>query len=533
MKHTALKTLAAAIAAGMLSAQPAASESVLRIAMTAADVPTTTGMPNNGFEGMRFLGYPVFEPLIDWDLSSVDKPADLRPGLATSWEVDPEDPTKWIFKLRKGVKFHDGTTFDADDVIWNMERFWDKDSPQFEQAGAALTQARNPLVESWRKIDDYTVEITTKYPASYFPYFICLMLIASPDQFEAVGGDWNAYAKAPMGTGPFQITAVDPRVSVTLSKFDGYWNPDRVAKVDKVKLFPMPESTTRLAALRSGQVDWIEVPPPDAIPGLKGAGFEVVTNAYPHIWPYEFNMLEGSPFADKRVRQAANYAVDREGLVALLNGTAAPAKGLFAPGHPWFGKPKNDYTYDPEKAKALLAEAGYGPDNPVKAKIMISTSGSGQMMPIPMNEYIQQSLAQVGIDLDFEVVEWGTLLVALRNAPFTPPTMNSDALNVSLVTSDYAQFYRYFHSKNASPVSYNWGHFKNDEFDAILDKVEAQFDPESVNEVLPAAHEILVDEAPWLFIVHDLNPRAMSPKVKGFISAQSWFQDLTNVYIEE
>jgi ABC-type transport system substrate-binding protein len=533
MKLPYLTTMAAAALAGLLSAQPAFSESVLRIAMTSADVPTTTGMPNNGFEGMRFLGFPIFEPLVAWDLSSADTPAVLRPGLATSWEADPADPTRWTFNLREGVKFHDGSDFNADAVIWNLERFFDKDSSQFDQSGGAITQARNPLVKSWEKVGDYTIVIVTKYPASYFPYVIAYTLLASPAQFEAAGGDWNAFSKMPSGTGPFQITNVEPRISATLSKFDGYWDPERMAKVDTIKLFPMPEATTRLAALRSGQVDWIEVPPPDAIPGLKSAGFDVVTNTYPHIWPYLFDMMEGSPFADVRVRQAANYAVDREGLVVLLNGTAAPAKGLYPADHPYFGNPENDYKYDPEKAKALLAEAGYGPDNPVDAKIMISTSGSGQMLPIPMNEYVQQSMAKVGINLSFEVVEWGTLLVAFRNAPGSAPTMDANALNVSLVTSDYSYLYRYYHSKNASPVSYNWGHWKNAEFDGILDAVEANFDPAAVDAVMPRAHELIVDEAPWLFIVHDLNPRAMSSKVKGFVSAQSWFQDLTNVSLED
>lgn len=509
-----------------------AQESVLRIAMTAADVPTTTGMPNNGFEGMRFLGYPVFDALINWDLSRSDVPADIRPGLAESWAIDPVDPTRWVFNLRRGVKFHDGSDFDADAVIFNLERFFDDTSPQYDPAGAAITRARNPLLKSWEKIDDFTIALTTHYPASYFPYVICYMLISSPAQYEATGRDWNRFGAAPSGTGPFRITNVQSRVSVELSRFDGYWDETRIPKVDKVRLFPMPEATTRLAALRSGQVDWIEVPPPDAIPGLKNAGFVVVTNTYPHIWPYLFNMKEGSPFADVRLRLAANYAVDREGLAALLNGTAMPAAGLFPKDHPFFGNPEHDFTYDPERAKALLAEAGYGPGNPVTAKVMISTSGSGQMLPIPMNEFIQQSLADVGINLEFEVVEWGTMLVAFRNPPFSPPTMNVHAMNVSLVTSDISYLWRFYHSRNASPVAFNWGHWIKPEFDALLDSIEAEFDSTVIDAVVPRAHEMIVDNAPWLFIVHDLNPRAMSSKVSGFVSAQSWFQDLTTVSIK-
>jgi ABC-type transport system substrate-binding protein len=533
MRKPTIRALAAlAITAAAFSAPAASAESVLRIAMTAADVPSTTGMPNNGFEGMRFLGFPIFEPMIDWDLTRADVPADLRPGLATSWAIDPEDPTRWIFELRRDVKFHDGSDFNADAVIWNLERFFDESKAHYDTAGAAITRSRNPLLAGWEKIDDYTLAITTKYPASYFPYVICYLLIASPSQFEAVGADWNAFSKAPSGTGPFRITDVNSRVSVELARFDDYWNPDRIAKVDRVELFPMPEATTRLAALRSGQVDWIEVPPPDAIPGLEAAGYQVVTNTYPHIWPYLFNLQDGSPFTDKRVRLAANYAVNREGLVALLNGTAQPAAGFFPKTHPYFGEPEHAFTYDPEKAKALLAEAGYGPDNPVTAKVMISTSGSGQMLPIPMNEYLQQSLAEVGINLEFEVVEWGTMLVAFRNAPFTPPTMGVHAMNVSLVTSDLSYLYRFFHSKNASPVAFNWGHWINPEFDAVLDGIEAEFDQAAIDAAAVKAHEMIVDEAPWLFIVHDLNPRAMAPNVNGFVSAQSWFQDLTAVSVE-
>lgn len=535
MKKFTTKSLAAALLLGSVLSSSAAwaDGGTLRIAMTASDVPVSTGMPNNGFEGMRFMGYPIFEPLVDWELSSSDEPAGIRPGLAESWEVDPEDNTRWIFKLREGVTFHDGSAFNADAVIWNIERFFDEESPQFDAGGSAITRGRNPLLDTWEKVDDMTVAITTKYPASYFPYVITYMLISSPTAFEAAGSDWTEFAKAPAGTGPFKITKVTPRVSVELTRNEDYWNEDRVPKLEHVELYPMPESTTRLAALRSGQVDWIEVPPPDAIPGLEAAGFNVVTNSYPHVWPWEFNMMEGSPFEDVRVRQAANYAVNREGLAVLMNGTAMPAKGWFTPDHPLFGEPENEYTYDPEKAKALLAEAGYGPDNPVKAKIMTSTSGSGQMLPVQMNEYLQQSLAEVGFDIELEITEWGSLLVALRNAPGEAATMDSDALNVSFATSDVSWMPKYFHSKNSSPVSYNWGHLEDPELDTIFDEIETTFDEGALDDLITRAHERIVDDAPWLFIVHDLNPRAMSAEVKGFTSAQSWFQDLTSVYMEE
>jgi ABC-type transport system substrate-binding protein len=171
-----LGALVAAIltaAAVALSHETAAAQGgTLRIAMTASDIPTTTGMPNNGFEGMRFLGYPIFEGLTLWDLTRSDTLAGLRPGLAEKWVQDKADPTKWIFSLRRGVKFHDGSDFNADAVVWNSERFYNPQSKQFETQGGAISRARNPLLKAWRKIDDFTVEITESpgEPLSLSPY---------------------------------------------------------------------------------------------------------------------------------------------------------------------------------------------------------------------------------------------------------------------------------------------------------------------------------------------------------------------------
>jgi ABC-type transport system substrate-binding protein len=291
----------------------------------------------------------------------------------------------------------------------------------------------------------------------------------------------------------------------------------------------MAEATTRIAALRSGQVDWIEVPAPDSIPSLKQAGYTVTLWPYPHTYPYCLNTEDGSPFKDVRVRRAMNYAIDREGLCSMLNGIAKPAVGLYPPGNPFFGNPTQHYTHDPDKAKALLAEAGYGPNNPMKAKIMISTSGSGQMLPIPMNEFMQQNFAAVGMQVEFDVVEWGTMLVAIRSDPKSPPSHGDQGVNMSLSSVDPSTMFRYYARDSFSPTNYNWGHFDNQEITDLLKKAQATFNPVEQTNLLAKAHGLIVDEAPWLFIVHDLNPRAMSKKVQGFIPVQSWFVDFTQI----
>ena len=238
-----------------------------------------------------------------------------------------------------------------------------------------------------------------------------------------------------------------------------------------------------------------------------------------------------SPWRDVRVRQAANYCVDREGLVKLLNGAAFPSVGFYTKSNPLFGKPKNAYTLDVAKAKTLLKEAGYGPDKPVKAKVMISTSGSGQMLPLPMNEFIQQTMKQCGFDINFEVVEWGAMLVAFRNPPTAQQSLGSDALNISLVSSDISRMASWFLSSNFPPNGANWGHWKNEVFDGALLRIERSTDLKEIEEQTRRAHEQLVDDAPWLWIVHDGNPRAMTKKVKGFANAQSWFQDFSLIEI--
>lgn len=538
MRHPFVSTWVAALAASTLASVAticAAHAQTLRIAMTATDIPTTTGMPNNGFEGMRFLGYPVFEGLVLWDLTKTDALAGLKPGLAESWAQSPDDKKTWIFKLRPDVAFHDGTAFNADAVVWNLDRYFKQDSPQFEAPGSGITRARVPVLASYKKIDDMTVSITTTVPASYFPYMAVYILFTSPSSFEKAGRDWGKVAMLPAaGTGPFKISKVAPREAVEFTRNDSYWDASRKPKVERVRLLPIPDANSRVAALRSGQVDWIEVPPPDGIPSLKSAGFKVTTGSYPHVWPWIYNMGgANSPLKDVRVRQALNYCVDRAGLVEMLNGTAEPSVGWLKATDPNFGSPKNRYTFDPAKGKALLAEAGYTAAKPLAFKVMVSTSGSGQMMPLPMNEFVQASLKDAcGVNVEINAVEWQVLLTAGRATPDAPTLAGANALNISSPSSDVGTMARYFTKASFSPNGFNFPQWADDQFEASLKSLAEATDPKEIAAATKAVHERLVDNPPWLYIVHDLNPRGMSPKVKGFVSPQSWFVDLTTVSLQ-
>lgn len=524
-------TLAAVVAA-VLGAAPtqALAQGTLRIGMTAADIPLTSGQADQGGEGQRFMANTLYDQLVMWDLSSADRPSVLVPGLALSWSADPKDRTRWTFRLRPGVKYHDGSTFDAAAAVWNFDKLLNDKSPQFDPKQSAQGRSRIPSIASYRAIDATTLEIVTKEPDAFLPYQLAWIPMSSPAHWEKLGRDWNAYAKTPSGTGPWRMAAWTPRERAELVPNPGYWDPARVPKLDKLVLVPLPEANSRVAALRSGQVDWIEAPPPDAVPSLKGAGFQIVTNAYPHNWVWHFSMLEGSPLRDPRVRRALNLAVDREGLNAFLGGLSVPARGFMPPGHAWFGKPAAPLRYDPAAARALLAEAGYTAASPLSMKVVIPASGSGMMQPIPMNEFLQQNLRDVGVKVDLEVMEWNALVAAWRAGAKDPANRGAIAMNYSYFIQDpFTAFTRHVQSSLVAPRGTNWGYYADREMDGLLAAAQNAFEPAAQTAALQKLHEKFVDDQLFLMVTHDANARAMSARVRGFVQAQNWYQNFSGI----
>ncbi len=282
----AVRPLGLALAVGLIAAlaSPAAmaQEKVLRIAMTAADIPRTLGQPDQGFEGNRFTGIPMYDALTHWDLSKSDAASVLIPGLATSWAAGATDKTKWIFKLRPGVKFHDGSDLTADSVVWNVQKVLDKDAVHFDASQVGVTASRMPTLRSARKIDNLTVELTTSEPDAFLPLNLTNLFMASPahwqKKFDAAAGAtpadkskaaWAAFAADASGTGPFKMARFVSRERLEVVANKGYWDPKRTPKIDRVVMLPMPEANARTAALLSGQVDWIEAPSPDAMASIQ------------------------------------------------------------------------------------------------------------------------------------------------------------------------------------------------------------------------------------------------------------------------
>ncbi len=534
--------------AGMLAvaASAASAQSVVRIGMTAADIPKTVGQPDQGFEGNRFTGNTMYDGLTMWDLSSAEKASVVIPGLSTEWAVSPDDKTKWIFKLRPGVKFHDGSDFNADAVVWNVEKVLKQDATHFDASQVGVTASRMPNLRSAKKIDAMTVELTTAAPDALLPINLTNLFMASPahwqklydaasatDPKEKAKQAWDAFSRNASGTGPWKMDKFVPRERLEVVKNAAYWDAKRVPKVDRLVLLPMPEANARTAALLSGQVDWIENPAPDALPQVKQRGFVVYQNEQPHVWPWQFSRIEGSPWNDVRVRKAANLCVDRNAMKdGLLSGLMVPASGTFEPGHPWRGNPKFQIKYDPNEARKLMADAGFSKDKKLKVKTQTSASGSGQMLPLPMNEFVQQSLAECFFDVELDVIEWNTLFTNWRKGAKDESARGAHATNVTYAAMDpFFAMIRFLDSKMAPPVSNNWGFINDPEFDKLVAAVRVAFDPAERDKALAALHERSVDEAAFLWVAHDVGPRAMTPKIKGFVQPKSWFVDFSTMTI--
>ncbi|MFD5082772.1 ABC transporter substrate-binding protein [Kitasatospora sp. NPDC058406] len=472
-----------------------------------------------GFEGKRLVGFQIYEGLTRYELlKDTDRPPVVTGALAESWEV-AADARTWTFRLRKGVTFQDGTPFDADAVVFNLDRYLDRNSPEYTDAlGAAAKEYAGGIV-SYRKTDADHVELVTKDPNGHFPEDLAHVLIASPTAVRKTGS--AGFAEHPVGTGPFSFVSQTEGQQIELAANPAYWRG--APKLDRLIVKSLPDAAARTAALRSGGANWIEYPNPDDIRTLKSDGATIAANSYDHLWYWILDTAKG-PWQDPRVRQAANYAIDRKAIAEkLLQGTADPAYQA-APRATGAYDPAGDlYSYDPAKARLLLAEAGV--PNGFSTSVTVPTAGSGNLLPVPIAEALQRDLAAVGIKVELRTTDWGTLIGAEAKGQVA---LGSDAV---------AQSTTLFQSEALLPLfvgskSPFWtGGYGNPKVDALLASAAASPDRAKRTTDYRTALSLVTQDAPWLFVVNDRNPRALAPKVQGLVQPQSWFLDLTTVWV--
>jgi peptide/nickel transport system substrate-binding protein len=233
----------------------------------------------------------------------------------------------------------------------------------------------------------------------------------------------------------------------------------------------------------------------------------------------------------RRSLKAANLAIDRKGLIEMLSGTAVAASGMVPPNSPWFGKPNFVPIFDLEAARGLMREAGYGPNNRIKTKTMISNSGGGQMQPVPMNDFIQASFADIWIDVEFVVADFSTLFSAYRNGATAPTAQGIHAINVASPVQDPGTAFLRSYVRDMTGKGGNWGAYSNPAVEAVVNAARGSFDPAEFDAKLRQLHELVVDDATNLMVVHDTNPRALSLRTTGFVNPQNWFADFTSVSV--
>ncbi len=496
----------------------------LRIAMSAGNIPIPDQFVTEGGEGVRFVRVNIYDCLLNWDAAQGTAPPDPIPGLASSWTRSADNLT-WTFTLRQGVKFHDGSPFNADAVIFALDRVLNKESAFYSNAQRSAGSTFLGAIASYKKIDDFTVAITTKKPWAFLVYDLASITIPSPAAIRQWGN--KAYPQHASGTGPFKMAKYVEGQVLELDPNKDYWGTK--AKLDKLVLYPMPEPAARLAALQSGEVDWAEVIPPDSIEQIKGAGYNVLLKTYPHTIYYGFNTYR-APFNDVRVRQAVAYGIDRAGIVSIIQGAGKPATQLMYEGHPWRDTTFTGYAYNLQKAKDLLTQAGV---KNLKISVAYPTGGSGNMWPGPMNEKFQQDMRAIGIDVDLVPLEWNTLLTVYRAGLANPDYAKYDVFWFSPNTQAPLLAFSSYLTERIPPAGCcNATGYSNPIADALFAKAANEFDKAKQDKILAEFQGTMIREAPITPVVHDLNLRVLSPKVRGWVQPQSWWGDFRSVWMK-
>jgi len=354
----------------------------------------------------------IFEGLVRYKPGTTE----VEPWLATSWDVS-SDGLEWTFHLRQGVKFQDGTPFNADAVVFSYERQRDPNHPFHKYGKWDYWQWCFSEVSKTEKVDDYTVKMTLDHPFAPFLSTMAMFtaFIVSPTNCNKWGDQWFAH---PVGTGPFTFVEWVKGDHITLEKYADYWGEK--PKIDKLIFKVIDDASQRLLALQKGEVDGIEFPNPDDLPTIeKDPNLQILSEPGLNIGYLAMNMGTDTkgfqkPFGDVRVRQAINYAINKTAIVdQLYRGTAVVAKNPIPPTLWGYNDDIQDYEYNPTKAKELLAEAGYS--NGFKTQLWAMPVSRPYMFdPQKIAVAIQADLKAVGIDAEIVTYDWSTYLEKLK-----------------------------------------------------------------------------------------------------------------------
>lgn len=454
-------------------------------------------------------------------LTQLDENLDVQPQLAESWEAVEDDI--WEFTLREDITFHDGSEFNADVVKTNIERVLDDDM-------ASPRKFLFEMVTDIEVVDDYTVRFTTEYPFAPLPAHLAhsggamVALDIIEQDYEAMedGEDPGSVVNEnPVGTGYFVFDEWKSGDSIRLVRNEDYWGDN--ALLDSVVFKVVSEDLTRVAELETGEshiADPLSPSDYDQIEQTDGAG--VQTQSSVSLSYIGFNM-DKEPFDDVRVRQAISMAIDKEEIIeGIYDGFGIPAIGPIPPDVFGFDDSVSGLDYDIEKAKELLADAGY-PDG---FETTIWTNDSRERIDTAVN--LQSQLKEIGIEVKVEEIEWGAYLEETANGEH-----DMFILGWSTPTgdADYAM-YALFHSDNFGEPG-NRTFTDDPELDALLEKGRKTPGDDERLEIYGEAQELLVEIAPMIYIHHQEYILGVRDEVKGLTQLPTQILQLQEVTLEE
>jgi ABC-type transport system substrate-binding protein len=464
----------------------------------------------------------MYEGLVRYKSGSTD----IEPALAEKWDVSA-DGTEYIFHLKPGVKFHDGSPLTADAVAFTFDREVNKDNALFKDAQGDYG--------GFPFINDYIANVVTKVESvgaldvkftlnrKFSPL---LSNLAIPPGFVISMEALKKYGKAinenPVGTGPFKFTEWKKDDHITVDAFDGYWG--NKPKLQRIVFQPVPEPSVRALKIQNGEGDvaW-PIDPKDA-PTLKGqANTDVLEQAGLNVNMAEFN-LNKPELQNKSLRQAMNYAINKQELAdKLYSGAGVPEQGVLPPTSWAYNADIKGYPFDPEKAQALLKDAGYSGQTLTLDTYTIARGYNPQGSKLA--EAVQQYLDSVGIKSEIQTGEWTQYRADRRAAK----------LNVAFGgwqadTGDPENFLGvFFHSANKGGV--NTSFYGVPEVDQLLNQANEETDVAKRKDLFNQAERRIVDDAPWLFIGHMKQQVAIRKRVQGFVSQPTYIYYFNNVSV--
>jgi peptide/nickel transport system substrate-binding protein len=430
----------------------------------------------------------------------------------------------YTFHLREGVRFHDGTACDAYAVKYNLDRMWCKDAPQFYDVAADYNQLALQAVDAVDALDAHTVRITLSEP---FPEFLRCMtqedapgsvVFLSPQALERYGTD--AAGDRAAGTGPFRFAerfSTSSGSGVRVVRNDDYWGG--APPLDAIEFIPLPNADDRAQALLDGEVDLAYGPDPARLDELREQGFVVCQGAVPYVWYFIFNTRDPR-LADPRVRKAIAFAFDRQRLSDSFGGATKVASGILPPASPSYDPTfPEQYPYDPERAAALLAEAGLA--DGFVFPVVTASAGSGQLEPVRICEHLREDLAAVGISV--EIIprdDWVSYCEEWRLG--IPSGVGASEMSWGMSCDAWIE--QVLHSRYASPKGFNAGYYSRPEVDRLLDLARTELVDQRRTELYRIAHRLIMDDLPLLPVVTlDAGAVVHSPRVKNFrFPRQNW-----------